>query len=404
MPGRILGVDLARFAAVFWMFVIHVGPDGDTGWPDRIVWLGHGRAAALFAFLAGVTLTLVHGGRRPPPWRSRGDTARFAATARSTAVRSAVLLLLGLWLAGLETGARVILPFYAVYFVLALPGLYLSTRILAALATVWALTGPVVSMAVRYAGGRVDPGMRVPDFAALADPGEVAVTLFVTGTYPVLTWMPFVLAGMAVGRLDLLDRGVHRALILVGTVLALLGYGLSRLVLDAFGGRAAVQAAADNLFGLPPGKASVPDTLAWFSGTVPPNDPVWLTVAQGHSGTPFEVVGAIGVACGVLGVCLAATRNPARAKRLAAPIAAGAMSLSVYVVHLLAGWSPLTPGSGSWVRVLAYTAVSLGGAWLWARRLGKGPLERVLAAVAGRPAPRPAPEPEKPSAPTPPKT
>lgn len=381
--GRLTGVDVARFLAIFWMFVAHIGPNRDDGWPNRILWLGDGREAALFAFLAGVSLTLVNGDRLRLPWLGREAAAASRAVALRTVTRCVVLLLLGLWLAGLETNVLVILPFFAMYFLVALPALYLPTRTIAVLAAYWAFAGPMVSFILRYGWKQRDPGYRVPDFAALSDPGEVAETLFVTGTYPVLTWMPFVFAGMAVGRLDLRNTRVLWRLAGVGTALALLGYGGSWLIVDIGGAQEQLQTATDRLFGTAPGSVSVLEALSWYVGTVPPNDPTWLMVAQGHSGTPFEVVGATGVACAVLGLCcLAFDRRPVP-WYAAAPAAMGAMSLSVYTAHLIAGWSPLTPGAGSWVRLLAYTVVALTGSWLWARLLGKGPLERALGFVGG---------------------
>lgn len=383
-PGgrtRITGLDLARCVAVFWMFVAHVGPDRDAGGVNRVLWLGDGRSAALFALLAGVTLTLVH--RRPPvPWRGRDAAAGFGRIAGGTLVRSAILLLLGMGLAGLDTGALVILPFFAVYFVLALPAMWLSTNRLFVVAAWWAGLGPLVSFGMRNAWRQTDPGYRVPDLGAFGDPGEMARTLFVTGTYPVLTWMPFVLVGMAVGRLDLLDRAVRRLLVELGVVAAVVGYGSSWLLIHVFGGRDALVAAANNW--VDPAKVDgdpVVAMLRWFTGTVPADDPAWLIVAQGHSGTPFEIVGATGVACAVVGICLRVAASRRARPVIAVPVAVGTMSLTVYTVHLLASWSPLTPGAGSWVRLAAFTAVTGAGAWLWMRFAAKGPLETVMAYV-----------------------
>lgn len=382
-PERLIGVDIARFLAIFWMFVAHIGPDRNDGWPNRILWLGDGREAALFAFLAGVALTLVHRGRMTRPWHDREAAVASWATLRRTAARSLLLLLLGLWLAGLDTGVLVILPFFAMYFLVALPALYLPTRTVAVLAACWAVGGPMVSFLLRYGWQRVDPSHRVPSLADLSDPGEVLTTLFVTGTYPVITWMPFVLAGMAVGRLDLRNTRLLWRLTALGTALATLGYGTSWLIIDAGGVDTRLQAATDRLFDAP-GTVSVQQTLDWYMGSIPPNDPIWLVVAQGHSGTPFEVIGATGVAVAVLGLCcLAFARSPV--PRYAAVLAAvGAMSLTVYTAHLIAGWSPLTPGAGSWLRLLTYTAAALAGAALWTHAVGKGPLEQAMALLGSR--------------------
>lgn len=363
------------------MFVAHIGPDRDAGGVNRLLWLGDGREAALFAFLAGVSLTLVH--RRPPaPWRGRDAARGFRRITCTTLVRSAVLLLLGMSLAGPDTGVLVILPFFAAYFLLALPALCMTTHHLFVTAAWWAGLGPLISFGLRNGWKHTDPSHRVPDLGDFADPGEMLRTLFVTGTYPVLTWMPFVLAGMAVGRLDLLDRAVQRLLVEIGVVIALVGYGTSWLLIHVFGGHEALATAGKKW--VDPAKTDGDPVLVilnWFTGTVPPDEPVWLLVAQGHSGTPFEVVGATGVACAVLGVCLRVGASRRASAFVAVPAAVGAMSLSVYTVHLLAGWSPLTPGAGSWVRLAAYTAVAGAGSWVWMRYAAKGPLEAVIAYV-----------------------
>src|SRR4051794_501567 len=58
-PTRVVGVDLARALAVLGMFASHVGPDPDAGGVNTILQAASGRASALFAFLAGVSLVLM---------------------------------------------------------------------------------------------------------------------------------------------------------------------------------------------------------------------------------------------------------------------------------------------------------------------------------------------------------
>jgi uncharacterized membrane protein len=187
---RIVGLDLARFLAVFWMFVAHIGPDRNADGINRLLWLGDGREAALFAFLAGVSLTFAYG---RTPHRSAAAT-RFWG---KTIVRSVALFVLGVLLASIDTGILVILPFFAVYFVFALPAVHLRARSLALWAAGLALVGPQVSFVLRAAS---DPNFdhRVPELHTLSSPDQVASALLLTGTYPVATWMAFVFAGMAV--------------------------------------------------------------------------------------------------------------------------------------------------------------------------------------------------------------
>jgi uncharacterized membrane protein len=64
--GRIVGLDVARCLALLGMVATHVlldrGADGDL---TSTQWLAGGRASALFAVLAGASLALMTGGRRP---------------------------------------------------------------------------------------------------------------------------------------------------------------------------------------------------------------------------------------------------------------------------------------------------------------------------------------------------
>ena len=63
--GRLVGLDVARCLALLGMVATHVlderSPDGTL---TRTSWLVDGRASALFAVLAGVSLALMRGDRR----------------------------------------------------------------------------------------------------------------------------------------------------------------------------------------------------------------------------------------------------------------------------------------------------------------------------------------------------
>ena len=143
-PGRahVRGVDLARGAAVLGMFAAHVGPDPDQP-AGQLLSVTQGRSAALFVFLAGVSLALISGG----PARSARPAMRRSRI--KIAARAGVLLIAGLSLTSLNPGVDVILPTYAVLFLLALPLLRLRPRTLALLAGALAAGGPVLSYLIR---------------------------------------------------------------------------------------------------------------------------------------------------------------------------------------------------------------------------------------------------------------
>ncbi|MCW2769045.1 MAG: hypothetical protein JWR27_478 [Aeromicrobium sp.] len=120
-PSRVDAVDAARGIALLGMMLVHVGPHGE---PSRSPPVGQvlagGRAAPLFAVLAGVALTLVH--RRDP---------RGVGSVRATIVRGALLVALGLGLGSLhDVPVYVILASYGLMIVVALPFRRLPTRAL----------------------------------------------------------------------------------------------------------------------------------------------------------------------------------------------------------------------------------------------------------------------------------
>ena len=109
---------------------------------DRPVWhwLASGRASALFAVLAGVSLALMSGGTRPVRGRER------LATTTGLVVRALLIAALGLALGDLGSGLAVILTYYGVLFLLGLPFLGPALAALFVLAGVWLVLAPVAGV------------------------------------------------------------------------------------------------------------------------------------------------------------------------------------------------------------------------------------------------------------------
>jgi uncharacterized membrane protein len=208
---RLLGVDAARAVALVGMFCTHTlalrAPDGSESWTGL---LADGRSSALFAVLAGVGVALST--PRPPDAR-----AHLAASA-GLLVRGVLVGLLGLALVGLDPPVAVILAYYGVLFLIAIPVLRLPAPALAAGAALVGIGMPFLSHAWRT--GLPDGPGEQAGLAALADPGDLLVTLSLTGYYPALPWTAYLLAGMAVGRLDLRQVRVAVALLAGGGLLA----------------------------------------------------------------------------------------------------------------------------------------------------------------------------------------
>lgn len=344
--SRLQGIDLARALAVLGMFAAHLIalPVPEVGDPATWIGLAGGRSSILFATLAGVSLALITGGPAPLSGPAL-TTARLRIV-----VRAAVLWLVGIGLIATTVPVYVILPAYALLFVLALPLLGLGSR------TLWILAG---------VGALVLPWVQ-PFWNALplwqGQSGH-DLSLLLGWHYPFTLWIVFLLAGLAIGRSTL--RAIRtQAGLLIGGMLAVVAALLAEALV-----------------------AVDPDGYAGM---------VWTSAE--HTGGILEVVGSGGAAVATIGGCLLLCRTPAATVLL--PLrAVGAMPLTAYVGQLiawaivaaavlgdvedLAGFRALSP---FWPFVLVTVLICT----VWALLAGRGPLERFVATCARRlvPAPR----------------
>jgi hypothetical protein len=332
-PGRIVGVDVARAFALLGMMATHMLP-GIEGthvpWPQQVA---GGRASALFAVLAGVSVALVSG--RTTPLHGR---ARYAASVRLV-VRAVLIGALGLLLGLVPSGIAVILAFYAVLFLLGLPFLGLRAPALAGLAIVWAVVMPAGSLLLRPHLPEHVVGSPTP--AALASPGLLLNELLIVGYYPAVVWLAYLFAGMAMGRINLRRKGVDLWLLATGAPLAVLATALSRALLARPDAAAALASTyPDPAVGSDPAALHAALTHG-LHGTTPTGSWWWLATVAPHSGTPLDLAQTIGSAMAVLGLCLLVTRFQPRV--WAAAFGAGAMTLSLYTLHVVImgrGWWP----------------------------------------------------------------
>ena len=142
-------------------------------------------------------------------------------------IRAVGLLALGYALTALDTEVDVIFSFYGLLFLIVLPLYRLRAAALALIAAAGALVLPQVLYAVRKSieeGAWADTVVQADPLARIGGTDGV-VELLCTGAYPVLTWAPFLIAGMAVARLDLTRPRIRSRLALTGGALAVLGYG-----------------------------------------------------------------------------------------------------------------------------------------------------------------------------------
>ena len=336
MSRRIDGLDVARAVAVLGMVGAHVGNDGErTGpegaWPWLVV--THGFPSALFAVLAGVSMTLMFTARGTVPVAEVDARGRSRARIR-IAVRAAILVVMGALLVLLGTPVVVILANLGVMFVLALPMLRWRTSGLLVGAAGFAVVGGWLARSTRELTAEIS-----------VDRFPVVSTLW-GEHYPALAWMAYIMVGLVIGRLALRSAKVAWWLVGVGAVVTVLARG-----------------------------------VGWGAGDED-QDP-WRTT-EPHSYSPVEMLSNLGVAAGVIGVALLVT---AWLPRLMWPLrAAGSMALTLYVAHLIViaavgdamVWQP------SNVAFVVLCAAPVGFACAWRAVLDQGPLEKLLTVASTR--------------------
>ncbi|NGN91613.1 DUF1624 domain-containing protein [Nocardioides sp. KC13] len=372
LSTRLVGVDVARCLALLGMMATHVlDPVDATGELTRVQAAAGGRSAALFAVLAGVSLALMTG--RQQPVRGRVLATRSAGLA----VRAVLIAALGLVLGSLGTNIAIILTYYGVLFLLAIPFLELRARWLWLLGVVWVVLGPLLSQVVRP----VLPPRQFesPEPSQLLEPGRLLAELLFTGYYPAVPWLAYLLIGMAIGRIDLRNRNLVTMLWTGGVIISVSATWLS-------GRLTRLPSVAEELLRAYPGM-DIDGALVSMSHGLYGQTPVdggwqWLLVAAPHSSTPFDLAQTIGSSMFVIGACqMIALRLPSRWRvAMAVLFGAGTMTLTLYTLHVVmrteAVWPPETPDTYV-VHVLVVMAI---GALVtaWGR---PGPLEWLV----GRP-------------------
>lgn len=333
-PARIGGIDLARGLAVIGMFAAHLLATADFwDWRDPATWLFivDGRSSILFATLAGVSIGLVTGGAVP----LTGD--RMLTARGRLALRAGMLWLVGILLILTGVPVYVILPAYAILFLLALPFTGLTSS-----AVLWAAAGIGAVMAF------VQPLLN--ELPLWSGPFGEEVSAALGWNYPFPVWIAFVLAGLGIARADVRRLRTQVWMLSAGSVLAVVGY-----------------------LGFPA-----------------PTDSLYLQqvfTAYPHSSGLFEVFGTGGFAIAVIGACLLLCRVVV-IRMLVLPLrATGAMPLTAYTAQLLI-WAVVALATiGDTGDLLAFRALepfwpltigTIIGCTAWAVLIGRGPLEWLL--------------------------
>jgi hypothetical protein len=204
----------------------------------------------------------------------------------------------------------------------------LSTRLLVAVTATWVVVAPVVSHLLR--SQLPPPSYDDPSLASLGRPGELVRELLVTGYYPTLTWLPYLLLGILVARLDLRRAGTAGVLAAGGALAVGAAWSWSTVLLAHSG----VRAELVRTFAGASWRHDLDTTLGrGLHGTSPTGSLWWLAVDAPHTGTTFDLLMTGGSACLVLGGCLAVGCALPRLSRVA--FGAGAMTLTLYTLHVV---------------------------------------------------------------------
>lgn len=373
---RIQGIDAARGFAVFGMIGVHTLPAWDSSTQTVTVayQLLAGHAAALFATLAGVSLAIITGRHMVHTGR------RMLRDHCNVFFRALIVIAIGTTLNFLPLTVYNILPYYGFFFLFAIPFLRLRARSLFVWSVGMAVAGPLlryISLSLGTYPDRPESVLEVQSSVniidAAVDPITFVLTMVFTGVYPAITWIAFILLGMALGRLDLtkleiqIKLAVYSALTVVCTAL------LSDLLLKTFRGFDRIVVATPEYT-----PNEVMDALV-LGGEVPSTTLWWQVAAGPHLNTIASVVFSGGLAALALAFFLLAGR--VMPKLLVPFQCAGSITFTIYTLHLIfLAYVNVAAYPISWC--LAQIAFAMTFGVFWRAAVGQGPLERGQSELA----------------------
>ncbi|MEV7471818.1 DUF418 domain-containing protein [Streptomyces kronopolitis] len=446
-PGRrsrLLGVDVLRAVAILGMVWAHFNL---TGWlspapagkppAESVSWINDllgTRSREIFFLLAGVSLALMTGGHRPHTGKA-GSTAR-----KRVAVRAAVLFVLALVLGFLGKWEPQILHFYALWLLLLLPLSRLRVRTLLIISGVLAVAAPLFKVAANRAGTSwpflpdpMDPkwGHVHGGFSLLLHPGDWWPTLqnvmFGLGgnTQDTVSVLPFLVLGLALGRMELHSHTTRLRLLTVGAGTAIAAIACSLIAMYPLDAVDAVHtyknppaAAALPAAPTPPADAAPAKTDPGIRQVAapgpqdvptppdmppPPKAPWQELVTMGHPGpaektlSMTEGMAMLGLISALLGGLLILMDKHVW-QRLLRPFAAfGSMALTWYFAHFMildllptgGGGGPGIPAGRSVLAFVVFTLAALAASLIWRRYLRRGPLEWLTHQIIVRCVPGP---------------
>lgn len=420
---RYVGIDLARFIAIAGMMAAHLlAPlamfpgvsDSDRELAMGTSLISNGAPAALFAVLGGVSIVFAT--------RKQLSGGLVGKAMASVAVRGVVLIVLGVLLGFVDNNIIVILAYYGVAMILVAPLIKAKSWVLASLAAVLGLGFGWLNITLRRSLEVHMEGPHINVGFITSDPLGTLRAIFVTGEYPAITWVTYLLVGMLIGRaltsatgrgalgrtaakLAAISAGVFVVAQLVSNWLLgkLIGFGVIDLQAATQMSKAEILQAAQT-------------QLLQVGGSGAPPSPhiIAQLIAVPHSGSIMDLARTIALSALVIGLLVwlcdrerpqasasVATSPGLGARLLDVVRAAGAAPLTIYTTHIVvsgiiqgtffrsaeqAGGLPET-GIPWWVMgpgalVLQLAGVLAIGAVLSITKR-RGPLETLLSKIVG---------------------
>lgn len=382
---RVVAIDLARFIAIVGMMAAHLLTSvAYLPWMENVT---SGFPSTLFAVLGG--FGVVFASRK---YLSQG---RVAASLVAGSTRGLVVVAIGVVMEVFpDHPIAVILVYYGFAIMVASALVLIPTGPLLGLVALASVGGPLLLVAARgWTENLTSAGML--DYSSA---WTFATSIFLTGTYPVVTWSVYLAIGIVVSRGILAPRPPGRGRLVTmafgagGAIAFLVGEVTTTLRINAISPALAQvnamseqeisQALRSNMFGAP------------FNGG-------WdaILIASPHSGSTADILRTAGAA--VLLICVLALvfsfipRTPLALQPL---IKVGATPLTVYVLHIAlsayALWIySLTSGPANWWEALGSSKIMAASFWwqlgiilglgiYWTITQRRGPLERFVTATS----------------------
>lgn len=365
--ARLPGLDVTRAVALIGVVVMNYhgylngGSGPDPSFAERVFDTSDGplstRFAATFVLVAGMGVTLLTNRSRTAGDRDAIRVDRWRLVRRGLLLYSLGLLIEWIW-------HGTILVYYGAFFMVAALLFTLRLRWLAVIGVGAALAGAGIALfRVVHALDGHDVSWLDP---AIDSPRNLLLRTFVGYTHPLLPWLLFFCAGIALGRFLPYISGLRVPIIATGLALFVGTYAI-------------------NYFGL---RAATDD----FAST-DRNAAIWRGVL---STGPFDrgllySFGALGSSLVAFAVISWIADRFPTAPPTTLLRHAGQMTLSLYVLHVITfnafvhwwGWVTDTGLDTALVFALVFWAFAIAiGAW-WHRFVGTGPLERIYRDFGG---------------------